>query len=95
MFTKACYPYRQLMKLPSIECKKKLGGSVIQQIIEKSDKYTSLRISHSEQWAKKAKAVLSSHRISQIAYMGAANQAVETEEYPTEDAVGITAVTRG
>ena len=67
----------------------------IQQILDKAEKFTSIRISNTEHWGKRAKEVLKSHRISQITYTSAANQPEEIEEYPTEDAVGITAVIRG
>ncbi len=67
----------------------------IQQVIDKSEKFTSLRIANSELWAKKAKEVLQSHRISQIEFVPAIEMNEEVEEYPMEDAVDITAVSRG
>ena len=67
----------------------------IQQINEKAEKYTTLRVNKMEQWSNRAKEAMQSHGISSVQLIDTDDHQDEPEEFLTDDAVGIVAVTRG
>ncbi|EKE76141.1 hypothetical protein [Gallaecimonas xiamenensis] len=70
-------------------------GLFIQQINEKAEKYTGLRIMNIGQWSAKAKEAVRLHGISKLTFTQGLDSKPDPDEFPTEDAEGIVEVTRG